>query len=163
MLSPDGTTTPLDMALRQKSTMGPPSGRGGGFGGRTPMPNGSQTPAWGAGRTPNPYASNDGRTPNYSRTPNPYADGSKTPAWGSSRTPNPYTVTEGSRTPNPYANADGGRTPAWNANSSRTPLHRSGASDTWGASTTNGNNWGGSGAWGSDGNDGSGSWVSSSF
>ncbi|KAG8987587.1 hypothetical protein FRB93_004459 [Tulasnella sp. JGI-2019a] len=62
------------------------------------------TPNW--GRTPNPYASGP-RTPrtNNARTPNPYASGGRTPAWGnSSRTPNPYA--SGARTPNPYVSSN---------------------------------------------------------
>ncbi|KAG8839542.1 transcription elongation factor spt5 [Serendipita sp. 400] len=83
--------------------------------GRTPNPynsDGGRTPGWGAtGRTPNPYA--DRRTPAWSaaaNTPNPYLNSSKTPSWNAdSRTPNPYT-----------SGGDGSRTPGWNA-SSRTP------------------------------------------
>ncbi|KAG8836180.1 transcription elongation factor spt5 [Serendipita sp. 399] len=88
--------------------------------GRTPNPyhsDGGRTPGWGAtGRTPNPYA--DRRTPAWSaaaNTPNPYLN-SKTPSWNAdSRTPNPYTSGGGGG-----GGGDGWRTPGWNA-SSRTP------------------------------------------
>lgn len=132
-LSPNGSLEPLESGY---SSMGPP--RNDYFASRGANPNSTPAPAWGAsGRTPNPYADNQSRTPGWttSRTPNPYADhSSRTPAWNSS-----------SKTPNPYAQ-DGGRTPAWNA-STRTPNPQSvgnwggatpkpsGWSDQWGGST----------------------------
>lgn len=127
---PDGKLQPLSMPYHQQGqqrNMGPPAG----VPSRTPNPyTASRTPAWGGGgRTPNPFASGDGKTPAWnasSRTPNPYvADGGKTPAWNAS-----------SRTPNPYAGGDGGKTPAWNA-SSRTPNPYS--EPSWGSG-----GWGGS-------------------
>lgn len=83
--------------------------------------------AFGAGRTPNPYA-DGGKTPawNPSRTPNASGDGGKTPAWSvSSKTPNPYA--EGGRTP-----AFGGRTPAWHPSGSKTPNPYTSGGNTWG-------------------------------
>jgi hypothetical protein len=108
----------------------------------------TRTPAWGSGgRTPNPFASGDGKTPAWnasSRTPNPYvADGGKTPAWNAS-----------SRTPNPYAGGDGGKTPAWNA-SSRTPNPYS--EPSWGSG-----GWGGSASPARPADSSWSSWVSSS-
>lgn len=97
--------------------------------------NGGKTPAWGGGRTPNPYADSS-RTPAWGaggRTPNPALDGGKTPAWNAgARTP---AWNSSARTPNPYA-ADGGRTPAWGGG--KTPAHPSsgsgGGSGGWGGS-----------------------------
>ncbi|TCD60658.1 transcription elongation factor spt5 [Steccherinum ochraceum] len=126
----DGTIEPLP-AL---GGMGPP----GSFN-RTANPyqnTAPGAPGWGrTGRTPNPYALQDGKTPawNAGKTPNPYAtDSSKTPAWNTS-----------ARTPNPYAQ-DGGKTPAWSA-SSRTPNPYAGGAGTsnWGGATPLRPSWGG--------------------
>lgn len=136
---PDGKLVPLTGRGSQSNRGG--YGGGGGYNNmgppRTNYGNGAsgsagppRTPAWGGGRTPNPYSTGEGRTPAWnasSRTPNPYAlDGGKTPAWNAS-----------SRTPNPYASGDGGRTPAWNAGA-RTPNPYAG-----GSSGSGGASWGG--------------------
>ncbi|THH21383.1 hypothetical protein EW146_g130 [Bondarzewia mesenterica] len=138
--------------LEAYGSMGPPHG---GFGGRASKSGpfasnpfeyfGGGTPRGDQGRTPNPYADGQGRTPAWnnpsSRTPNPYADATRTPAWNVS-----------SRTPNPYAQ-DSNKTPAWNA-SSRTPNPYAGSGPGvggWGGTTPKSTSgWGGAtpNAWG---------------
>ncbi|RDB17280.1 Transcription elongation factor SPT5 [Hypsizygus marmoreus] len=147
---PNGKLVPLTGRGSQAGRQGFGGGGGGGGGGYGSFPprnvnpyasgaNVSPTPAWGGGRTPNPYNLGEGRTPAWnaaSRTPNPYADGGKTPAWNAS-----------SRTPNPYA--DGGRTPAWNANSRTPNPYASGGGSSgagagsWGGATPGHTGWGG--------------------
>ncbi|TFL05740.1 hypothetical protein BDV98DRAFT_522976 [Pterulicium gracile] len=112
---------------------------------------GGSTPRQNIGRTPNPYALGDARTPGWnasSRTPNPYAnnDGGRTPgnAWNpSSKTPNPYSSgasdpwSASSRTPNPYAGTGGGwggTTPGRPSFGGATP-GRAGANPGWGGAT----------------------------
>ncbi|KAF7321512.1 Transcription elongation factor SPT5 [Mycena kentingensis (nom. inval.)] len=97
----------------------------GGAGGRTPgwgdAGGSGKTPAWGSGKTPNPYAQGDGKTPAWStssKTPNPYAMGGRTPAW------NP----DSSRTPNPYNSGDSGSGGGWGG---ATPSRQ----QSWGGAT----------------------------
>lgn len=128
--------------------MGPPRGGFNANGGRTPNPyasNGGRTPAWGSsGRTPNPYA-DGGKTPRWGQTPG----WEKTPAWpGTGATPyqlGDKTPAWGSgRTPNPYTQP---KTPRWDG-SATSPSGRGNQASSPGRPSAAGHETPRRGAWG---------------